>query len=1021
MANRSHPVITPDRPEMADSLGFDPSCFDLEVLSIFLDELRGAGYNLGVDQYVAVNNLVLVLVTQGDGLRQPEQFASFMGPIVCSNVREQEDFQIRFQRWLPALIKPIKPDPLSLNGKQTPELLTPAIPPAPSRSRWWWGGLAFGLLLALAIVGEIFSNRSQNPPDPIPIPSVAPEPTASVAPQPTVSVAPLPSLSPTPVPPVPTPDPKNIDIPTWQIALAIFSILAGMTFLVWRSWWQWRAKLFLNRYATKMDLELEAVSFPAIEQELFPRLVFLHIAQQLRQRVSLNSSRIAIQATITQSLRQGGWFTPVYGQRQVLPEYLVLIDRSSYGDHQARLVTEILNCLVDNQVLVKHFYFNDSPQICTPETITEPPQSLKELAAHYFQHRLLIFAQAEQFFDPMTGEVELWVQRLEPWSDRAIFTPKALDQWGYPEFKLGSDFLILPATPEGLKCLIPRLNDRQSSLSTQQKRSLLPRSLRHYPQRWVERYPVDDQTVTDVLAALKRYLGEDGFLWLSACAIFPEVRWPITLYLGNTLENGAGQKLLNRIPFIELVALPWFRWGYMPDWLRLKLIQGLSPDSDQQIRNTFRKLLTDVFLNDEGQLKLHIAEQKSPDFLKQFTEFLLQTFGKQEIDRNPFQDQIFVEFMNQNRSVLLLELPQTQQWRDWLKTPTKVGRWLLVFLGLSAVTAGLTFLARRQPLPFQIAQQTPTPIPTSDDPTPSEPAVYFRTIKEVPNVPSMIVRYGGSTNLAPLRCNRTGNEPICRDPDNNLELRIIAAHPQFDLRYTNPFSSDEKPGSGSGIRMLLDKQISFAHSSRPLEGNELKRGIEAIPIAIDGIAIYVSPEVLNNVKSLTRSQLKDIFTCKETNWRSFGGQNLSIVPISRDPEDGGTPEFFKDNVLTGEEFGACIQSDPGYIYSTTDSIRKVNTTPGAISYASASEVCNQETIPVSRELTSDPISPCIESEVNRNAFLEDVYPINRRVFVIVRKDQSLDAEAGRAYVDMVLSDEGQQLVEKAGFISLRQL
>jgi len=233
---------------------------------------------------------------------------------------------------------------------------------------------------------------------------------------------------------------------------------------------------------------------------------------------------------------------------------------------------------------------------------------------------------------------------------------------------------------------------------------------------------------------------------------------------------------------------------------------------------------------------------------------------------------------------------------------------------------------------------------------------HFTRIADVPNVPSMVVRYGGSTTLAPLRCDRTGDVPVCNnnDPENSLEIRIITAHPKFDLRYTNPLSSDEKPGSGSGIRMLLDKQISFAHSSRPLKDDESKRGIEAIPIAIDGIAIYVSTEVFNNVKSLTRSQLKDIFTCKETNWRSFGGQNLSIVPISRDPDDGGTPEFFKENILAGEEFGACIQEetgDSGYIYNTTKSIRKVNTTSGAISYASASEVCNQETanpIPVSK-------------------------------------------------------------------------
>ena len=130
-----------------------------------------------------------------------------------------------------------------------------------------------------------------------------------------------------------------------------------------------------------------------------------------------------------------------------------------------------------------------------------------------------------------------------------------------------------------------------------------------------------------------------------------------------------------------------------------------------------------------------------------------------------------------------------------------------------------------------------------------------KTFKDVPNVPGLTVRYGGSTSFAPVR-----------SPE--FVSRIQQAHPKFILSYTKPIAPD-KPGSGNGIKMLLEGQMSVAESSRALKDEEYaqakERGftLEQIPVAFDGIAIYVNPQL--SVTSLTLAQIKDIFTGQLTN------------------------------------------------------------------------------------------------------------------------------------------------------------
>ncbi|MFM6897592.1 MAG: PstS family phosphate ABC transporter substrate-binding protein [Microcystis panniformis] len=291
------------------------------------------------------------------------------------------------------------------------------------------------------------------------------------------------------------------------------------------------------------------------------------------------------------------------------------------------------------------------------------------------------------------------------------------------------------------------------------------------------------------------------------------------------------------------------------------------------------------------------------------------------------------------------------------------------------------------------------------------------TLGAVKNVPEGLFNYGGSTTWAPIR--------------KEVDFIIQQVWPKFRLVYTDPTAGT--PGTGSGIRMLIENQLAFSQASRSLKDEEIQRAqqrgltLKEVPVAIDGIAIAVHPDL--PVSGLTITQLKDIYTGKIRNWRQVGGPNLAIIPYSRRKEDGGTVEFFIDQVLEKADFGDNIQ----YVYSTTPALRKVSQNPGGIYYASAPEVvpqCGIKTLPLGKsenklvapyQEPSIPSSQCPQkrNQLNELAFQKGEYPITRRLFVIIKQNGQLDEQAGEAYANLLLTDQGQELIKKAGFVPLR--
>jgi phosphate transport system substrate-binding protein len=353
---------------------------------------------------------------------------------------------------------------------------------------------------------------------------------------------------------------------------------------------------------------------------------------------------------------------------------------------------------------------------------------------------------------------------------------------------------------------------------------------------------------------------------------------------------------------------------------------------------------------------------------------------------------------------------------------------LLAFLLTTSLTgAGVWWLTQKSglglgfltnPNPRASASSSPMP-PASTSPNAGNSPDQLNPLdfRSVANVPNGLFNYGGSTTWAPIR--------LIADQE------IQKARPEFRLRYVHPFNS--APGSGTGIRMLLDDQLAFSQSSRPTSNKEFqeaeRRGykLKQIPVAIDGVAIAAHPEL--KVAGLTVSQVANIYLGKIKNWQEVGGPDLAILPLGRIPTAGGTPEFFVNEILNKQPYGTNVQ----LIKTTTEALRVVAKTPGSIYYASAPEVvpqCKVKALAIGRSLdtltlpyvepfVSPSECPARRNQLNAAAFQSGQYPITRNLYVIVKQNGGSDQQAGEAYANLLLTSRGQELIAQAGYVRLR--
>ncbi len=217
-------------------------------------------------------------------------------------------------------------------------------------------------------------------------------------------------------------------------------------------------------------------------------------------------------------------------------------------------------------------------------------------------------------------------------------------------------------------------------------------------------------------------------------------------------------------------------------------------------------------------------------------------------------------------------------------------------------------------------------------------------------------------------------------------------------------------GSGTGIAALINGTTDVCASSRPMKDDEKLKlrdrfqttGTE-IAVARDGLSIYVNES--NPVKDLSLAQLRAIYTGEATNWKAFGGPDARIVLYSRE-NSSGTYVYFKDHVLQGRDYAAAAQTLPG----TAAVVNAVSKDPNGIGYGGAAYAKGVRELPVRRDERAPAITPS-EATVRDGS-----YPITRELYFYTRQRPAGDV---KAFVDWVLSAEGQRIVTQVGYFPVK--
>ncbi|MEN6520557.1 MAG: PstS family phosphate ABC transporter substrate-binding protein [Armatimonadota bacterium] len=266
------------------------------------------------------------------------------------------------------------------------------------------------------------------------------------------------------------------------------------------------------------------------------------------------------------------------------------------------------------------------------------------------------------------------------------------------------------------------------------------------------------------------------------------------------------------------------------------------------------------------------------------------------------------------------------------------------------------------------------------------------------------------------RSSKAGNSIQVKGSNTMLQLGQAWAEAYNAISSTKVSVSGE--GSGVGISALINGTTDIAEASREMEPAEIKdakaKGIDPIrtTVAWDGLAIIVNPS--NPVRKLTIEQLRSIFLGEVKNWREVGGPNEEIVVTTRDTSSG-THQYFKEKVLRRgnskgkEEFPRSALT----ITSSQTAVQTVEQDKGAIAYVGLGYVTPKVAdVAIAKSNERPYIKPTIETVMNRS------YPISRALYFYTNGQPTGKV---KAFVDFVLSDKGQQIVEKIDFVPIRKV
>jgi phosphate transport system substrate-binding protein len=223
---------------------------------------------------------------------------------------------------------------------------------------------------------------------------------------------------------------------------------------------------------------------------------------------------------------------------------------------------------------------------------------------------------------------------------------------------------------------------------------------------------------------------------------------------------------------------------------------------------------------------------------------------------------------------------------------------------------------------------------------------------------------------------------------------------------------DTQGGSSGGVAAVGEGLAQLGMASRSIADKDREKFPQAefvaTAIGSDALALVVSKDVWDGgVKSLGRDQMQQLYEGKVINWKDLGGPDQEVVFFNKEPGRGTWEVFAKWLYGDADKAPAVNHAEVG---ANEEARSKVASTRGAISQLSAAWA-DGETVFALGVKREDGIVAAADLET----VLAGDYPISRPLNLLTNGEPTGTA---KDFVDFMLSEEGQQLVEKHGYLPL---
>jgi phosphate transport system substrate-binding protein len=336
-----------------------------------------------------------------------------------------------------------------------------------------------------------------------------------------------------------------------------------------------------------------------------------------------------------------------------------------------------------------------------------------------------------------------------------------------------------------------------------------------------------------------------------------------------------------------------------------------------------------------------------------------------------------------------------------------LGGIVLILLIISAAAAWFFFKGKDvAPIPAPIAVVTPVTTPSSPPPaakpTAAQTLLRFHgsnTIggKLLPALATAFMQQQGYTNVHKENGAKEEESLIIGERDGHSEQIEIQAH-----------------GSGTAFNGLKDGLADIGMSSRKIKPDEQQSLAPSLGdltsnagehvIALDGIAVIVNPA--NPIKTLSITQIADIFSGKITDWSTLGGQAGTIAIYARD-DKSGTYDFFKEAVL--KSHGKTLASTAERFEDSEKLSAAVATNPAGIGFIGLNYIGSNKAIALS-DMGVEARKPTLLTIKTED------YLLSRRLYLYTPEKSTNPTVA--KFIDFAVGSDAQPVVASTGLVNL---